>query len=148
GLLRGREFVMADSYTFDVDDAGLAAAYARHREAFVRIFERLGLPYVIVAAVSGAMGGAASEEFLAPLDAGEATFAACPACGYAANVEAVRTPPAPPVAPATVAGLSRAWVADTPGTATIAALVDHANGDPELARADGRPWTGADTLKN
>src|SRR5262245_13814715 len=148
GLLRGREFVMADSYTFDVDDAGLAAAYGRHREAFVRIFDRLGLPYVIVAAVSGAMGGAASEEFLAPLDAGEDTFAACPACGHAANVEAVRTPPVPPVDAGTVAGLPAARVADTPGTATIVALVDHANGDPGLARADGRPWTAADTLKN
>jgi prolyl-tRNA synthetase len=89
GLLRGREFVMKDSYSFDLDDAGLQASYDRHRAAYVRIFDRLGLPYVIVRAVSGAMGGSASEEFLVPLEVGEDTFVVCPACGDAANVEAI-----------------------------------------------------------
>src|SRR6185437_9108814 len=85
GILRGREFVMKDSYSFDVDDDGLRAAYQRHRDAYQKTFERLGLKYVIVAATSGAMGGSASEEFLAPLDAGEDSFVLCPGCGYAAN---------------------------------------------------------------
>jgi prolyl-tRNA synthetase len=144
GLLRGREFLMKDAYSFDVDDEGLAASYAAQRAAYVRIFDRLGLPYVIVAASSGAMGGSASEEFLAPLDAGEDTFARCPACGYAANVESFRSvaagPPPPDPGPA--------HVEDTPGTPTIESLVDHLNGRPELARPDGRPWDAPDTLKN
>ena len=94
GLLRAREFVMKDSYSFDVDDAGLAAAYARHRAAYVRIFERLGLPVVAVSAVSGAMGGSASEEFLHPSPHGEDAYVRT-AAGYAANVEAVTTLPPP-----------------------------------------------------
>ncbi|HEV7762852.1 MAG TPA: proline--tRNA ligase [Acidimicrobiales bacterium] len=93
GLLRGREFVMKDSYSFDLDDAGLQASYDAHRAAYVRIFDRLGLPYVIVHAVSGAMGGSASEEFLAPLAVGEDSFVHCPTCGHAANVEAVGAGP-------------------------------------------------------
>ena len=78
GLLRGREFVMKDSYSFDVDDAGLEVSYQRHREAYIKTFERLGLPFVIVSAMSGAMGGSASEEFLAPIDVGEDTLRALP----------------------------------------------------------------------
>ncbi len=94
GILRGREFVMKDAYSFDLDDAGLAKSYQRQREAYVRIFDRLGMDYRIVSAVSGAMGGSASEEFLAPTPAGEDTFVSCAQCGYAANVEAVTfTPP-------------------------------------------------------
>ena len=89
GLLRGREFSMKDSYSFDLDDEGLRASYAAHRAAYVRIFERLGLPFAIVSAVSGAMGGSASEEFLFPCDAGEDTYVQCTACDYAANTEAV-----------------------------------------------------------
>ena len=144
GLLRGREFLMKDSYSFDLDDAGLQASYDAHRAAYIRTFERLGLPFVIVNAVSGAMGGSASEEFLAPLDAGEDTFASCGTCGYAANVEAV-------------VGVSRdtatsaagpAYVAETPGTPTIDSLVDELNSRPELARRDGRAWRAGDTLKN
>jgi prolyl-tRNA synthetase len=144
GLLRGREFVMKDSYSFDIDDAGLQQSYERHREAYIRTFDRLGLPYVIVSAVSGAMGGSASEEFLAPLEVGEDTFVRCSSCSYAANVEAVQVP-APPTrsfddAPAAV-------VADTPDTPTIATLVDLLNARDDLRRPD-RPWTPADTLKN
>jgi prolyl-tRNA synthetase len=144
GLLRSREFVMKDSYSFDLDQAGLQASYDAHREAYIRTFDRLGLPYVIVAATSGAMGGSASEEFLAPLGAGEDTFVLCPGCGYAANTEAVRT--AEPV-PAAMGDPPTAHVEDTPGTATIQALVDHLNTSEKLRNPD-RPWTAADTLKN
>ncbi len=144
GLLRGREFVMKDSYSFDLDDDGLRASYAAHRAAYIRTFDRLGLPYVIVAATSGAMGGSASEEFLAPLDAGEDSFVECPGCGYAANTEAVRT--AVPAATGT-GDAPPAHVESTPGTPTIATLVDHLNGRDDLQRPD-RPWTSADTLKN
>ncbi len=98
GLLRGREFVMKDSYSFDVDDAGLDRSYAAHRDAYIRIFDRLGLDYVIVSALSGAMGGSKSEEFLTPAEVGEDTYVRCTTCDYAANVEALRTlvPPAVP----------------------------------------------------
>src|SRR6187399_3383058 len=92
GVLRGREFVMKDSYSFDVSDEGLDASYQAQREAYVRIFDRLGLDYVIVSAMSGAMGGSASEEFLAIAENGEDTFVRSPG-GYAANVEAVRIAP-------------------------------------------------------
>ncbi len=90
GILRGREFLMKDSYSFDLDEIGLQASYQRHRSAYERIFARLGLDVRIVSAVSGAMGGSRSEEFLAPAEVGEDTFVSCDACGYAANVEAVR----------------------------------------------------------
>jgi prolyl-tRNA synthetase len=144
GLLRGREFVMKDSYSFDLDDDGLAVAYQRHRDAYIKTFERLGMPFVIVSAMSGAMGGSASEEFLAPIPSGEDTFVRCPNCGYAANVEAVHIAP-PPEQP--FDDLPPAAVHDTPDTPTIATLVDHLNSRPDLAR-DDRPWTPADTLKN
>jgi len=144
GLLRGREFVMKDSYSFDIDDAGLSASYEAHRAAYIRTFDRLGLPYVIVSAMSGAMGGSKSEEFLAPLEVGEDTFVRCASCGYAANTEAVNVP-----VPAAVDASSApaAQVHDTPDTPTIATLVDVLNARPELARGD-RAWTAADTLKN
>lgn len=154
GLLRGREFVMKDSYSFDVDDAGLQRSYQRHRDAYIRTFARLGLPTVIVAAMSGAMGGSASEEFLAPLEVGEDTFVRCTACDYAANTEAVQiAPPSPaadpadPADPAGGAARPAARVADTPGTPTIQTLVDLLNAAPDLRR-DDRAWTAADTLKN
>jgi len=119
GILRGREFVMKDSYSFDLDDEGLAASYAQHRAAYIRIFERLGLEYKIVSAVSGAMGGSASEEFLAVAPTGEDTYVACTTCDYAANVEAatVRAPEA--VDPATQPALE---VVETPDTPTIGRL--------------------------
>src|SRR5215210_4936995 len=90
GLLRGREFVMKDSYSFDIDEAGLEASYQKHRDAYVRIFDRLGFEYVIVKATSGAMGGSRSEEFLAKAGVGEDTYVRCTNCDYAANVEAVQ----------------------------------------------------------
>ncbi len=144
GLLRGREFMMKDSYSFDIDDDAFHRSYDRHREAYIKTFERLGLPVVIVSAMSGAMGGSASEEFLAPSDEGEDTFVRCSACEYAANTEAVQIP-VPPAIP--LDGLPAAQVADTPDTPTIQTLVDHLNAQPEFARPEG-PWTAADTMKN
>ncbi|OON76444.1 proline--tRNA ligase [Streptomyces tsukubensis] len=121
GVLRGREFQMKDSYSFDTTDEGLAESYALHRAAYQKIFARLGLDHRIVSAVSGAMGGSASEEFLAPAAAGEDTFADCPNCGYAANTEAVTF--------AVVAADGSAHGAveelDTPDTPTIETLADH-----------------------
>jgi len=140
GILRGREFVMKDSYSFDLDDSGLKNAYHAHREAYQRIFDRLKVQYVIVSAVSGAMGGSASEEFLAESPIGEDTFVRCLQSGYAANVEAVVT--ARPEALPTE-GLPDAVVYDTGHTPTIATLVEWANG-ANL----GRAVTAADTLKN
>lgn len=144
GILRGREFVMKDSYSFDVDDAGLAVSYQRHRDAYIATFTRLGLEFVIVSAMSGAMGGSASEEFLAPTEVGEDSFVRCTACSYAANVEAVRTP-GPPATP--YAEVPAAHAEDTPDTPTIETLVALANSRPDLARQD-RDWTAGDTLKN
>jgi prolyl-tRNA synthetase len=143
GILRGREFVMKDSYSFDVDDAGLERSYQKHRDAYIKTFDRLGLDYVIVSAMSGAMGGSKSEEFLQPTEVGEDTFVRCTNGDYAANVEAVVTP-----VPAARDwdGVPAAHVEDTPDTPTIDTLVAHA--DAHLARADGRAWTAADTLKN
>ena len=144
GLLRGREFTMKDSYSFDVDDEGLQRSYDRHRVAYQQTFDRLGLPYVIVSAMSGAMGGSASEEFLAPLAVGEDTYVRCPGCNYAANTEAVQVAAPTPVA---ADGLPGAVVADTPDTPTIQTLVDLFNQRADLRRPD-RDWTAADTLKN
>ncbi|MFG2011082.1 proline--tRNA ligase [Micromonospora sp. NPDC048868] len=142
GLLRGREFLMKDAYSFDLDEAGLAAAYERHRGAYRRIFDRLGLEHTIVRATSGAMGGSASEEFLAATPVGEDTFVGCTACDYAANTEAVTTP-APPAGDPDAQ--PPAEVHDTPETPTIASLVELANAR-RLGRRDD--WTAADTLKN
>ncbi|HEY0215195.1 MAG TPA: proline--tRNA ligase [Cellulomonas sp.] len=141
GLIRGREFIMKDAYSFDLEDAGLEASYQRQRDAYERIFTRLGLEYVIVAATSGAMGGSRSEEFLTPTTIGEDTFVRSPG-GYAANVEAVTTvvPDALPLD-----GAPAAHVEDTPDTPTIDSLVAVAN--ERFGRAD-RAWTAADTLKN
>ncbi|MEU5660618.1 proline--tRNA ligase [Streptomyces sp. NPDC047737] len=122
GVLRGREFQMKDSYSFDTTDEGLAEAYQLHRAAYIRIFERLGLDHRIVSAVSGAMGGSASEEFLAPAPAGEDTFVDCPNCDYAANTEAV-TYKVTTVADASAAGPVEEL--DTPDTPTIESLAAH-----------------------
>lgn len=141
GLLRGREFIMKDSYSFDIDDEGLEASYQAHRGAYLRIFERLGLDVVVVSAVSGAMGGSKSEEFLHPTPVGEDTYVRS-AGGYAANVEAVTT-----VAPEPVdySGAPAAQVVDTPDTPTIDTLVADVNA--RFPKDDGE-WTAADTLKN
>ncbi|ROT34295.1 proline--tRNA ligase [Micromonospora sp. HM5-17] len=142
GLLRGREFLMKDAYSFDLDQAGLRAAYDRHRAAYQRIFDRLGLDYTIVSAVSGAMGGSASEEFLATSPVGEDTFVSCTVCDYAANTEAVTTPPPPA---RDIHAHPPAETHDTPETPTIESLVELANARRLAGRSD---WTAADTLKN
>jgi len=142
GLLRGREFTMKDSYSFDVDEAGLEQSYQNHRDAYVRIFDRLGFDYAIVKATAGAMGGSRSEEFLAKAAVGEDTYVRCTRCDYAANVEAVQVRPGAPVS---LDGAPAAHVEDTPATPTIDTLVDHLNS--AFPRED-RPWTAGDTLKN
>jgi prolyl-tRNA synthetase len=142
GILRGREFVMKDSYSFDLTDESLQRSYQAHREAYVRIFDRFGFDYVIVDAMAGAMGGSASEEFLATAEHGEDTYVRCTTCDYAANVEAVTVRPVEPIA---FDGLPHAHVEDTPDTPTIDTLVDHLN--DAFPRPD-RPWRAGDTLKN
>ena len=140
GILRGREFLMKDSYSFDLDDEGLKRSYELHREAYIRIFTRLGLDYRIVSAMSGAMGGSASEEFLAPAPTGEDTFVSCSNCDYAANTEAVEGRPGA----ALDASAEPAFkVYDTPDTPTIDSLVEVFNGF-----GLDRTVTAADTLKN
>jgi prolyl-tRNA synthetase len=142
GLLRGREFTMKDAYTFDYTDEGLDASYMKQRDAYERIFTRLGLDYVIVNADNGLMGGARSEEFLHPTPVGEDTYVRSDG-GYAANVEAFTTE-APPAR--SYEKLTPAEVLDTPDTPTIDSLVAVAN--QKHPRPDGREWTAADTLKN
>jgi prolyl-tRNA synthetase len=146
GVLRGREFIMKDSYSFDLSDEGLLQSYQAHRDAYERIFSRLGFDYRIVFAVSGAMGGSASEEFLAPTPSGEDTFVQCTSCDYAANTEAVEIagPPSQDgsAQPASV-------VLDTPDTPTIATLVDRLNSlDWAEYGLPTRQFSAADTLKN
>ncbi len=142
GVLRGREFVMKDAYSFDIDDAGLDASYQRFRDAYRRVFDRLGFDYVIVKATSGAMGGSKSEEFLARASVGEDTYVRCTLCDYAANVEAVEVRPPAPVA---YDDAPAAHAEQTPDTPTIDTLVAHLN---EKYPRDDRPWTAGDTLKN
>ena len=144
GILRGREFVMKDSYSFDIDDAGLEVSYQAHRDAYISTFDRLKLDYVIVSAMSGAMGGSKSEEFLAICDNGEDTFVRCHGCGYAANVEAVST--LAPVA-LEISNDNPAHTEQTPKTPTIDSLVELSNSRQDLQRID-RKWESSDTLKN
>jgi len=138
GIIRGREFVMKDSYSFDLTDEGLDISYQRHRDAYVKTFERLHLKYNIVKAVSGAMGGSKSEEFLAPCETGEDTYVLCPKCGFAANVEAMITK----VAPVDSSNTPSIEELDTPNTPTIDSLV------AVLNEKFGGGFTGASTLKN
>jgi prolyl-tRNA synthetase len=138
GIIRGREFVMKDSYSFDLTDEGLGISYDKHRDAYISTFDRLHLKYNIVKAVSGAMGGSKSEEFLAPCPTGEDTYVLCPKCGFAANVEAMVTK----VAPADSSGVPALEELDTPNTPTIDSLVDVLNSK------FGGGFTGASTLKN
>jgi prolyl-tRNA synthetase len=142
GILRGREFVMKDAYSFDIDDAGLDASYQRFRDAYRRIFDKLGFDYVIVNAHAGAMGGSKSEEFLAKADVGEDTYVRCSLCDYAANVEAVHI--APP-APVSYDDAPAAHAEDTPDTPTIESLVTLLN---DRFPRDDRAWLASDTLKS
>ncbi|WP_033517371.1 proline--tRNA ligase [Bifidobacterium cuniculi] len=142
GLIRGREFIMKDAYSFTVDEEGMRQAYMDERGAYERIFQRLDLKYVPVFAMSGPMGGSASEEFLAPMAIGEDTFALAPS-GKAWNVEALHTPAVEDIDfSATPAATKRA----TPDAATIEAMVEYANANEP--RTDGRDWEAADILKN
>jgi prolyl-tRNA synthetase len=138
GIIRGREFVMKDSYSFDLTDEGLVDSYMRHRAAYIKTFDRLRLKYNIVSAVSGAMGGSASEEFLAPCETGEDTYVLCEKCGYAANVEAMTTT----VAPSDSSDVPALEIFDSPNTPTIDTLVDLLNAK------FGGGYDGAMTLKN
>jgi prolyl-tRNA synthetase len=138
GIIRGREFVMKDSYSFDLTDEGLDISYKKHRDAYIKTFERLHLKYNIVKAVSGAMGGSKSEEFLAPCETGEDTYVLCPKCGFSANVEAMVTK----VAPADASKVPAIEELDTPNTPTIDSLV------AVLNEKFGGGFTGASTLKN
>lgn len=141
GLIRGREFIMKDAYSFNIDDEGLEASYQQQRRAYQRIYSRLGLDFVICSAMAGAMGGSRSEEFIFPCAIGEDTFVRSEG-GYAANVEAVTTI-APE--PKDYSQLPAAIERKTPGAHTIEALVDYSN--EHFPREDGRGWTKADTLK-
>jgi prolyl-tRNA synthetase len=138
GIIRGREFVMKDSYSFDLTDEGLELSYQKHRDAYITTFERLHLKYNIVKAVSGAMGGSKSEEFLAPCPTGEDTYVLCPKCGFAANVEAMVTK----VSAVDSSAVPALEELDTPNTPTIDSLVDLLN------QKFGGGFTGASTLKN
>ena len=138
GIIRGREFVMKDSYSFDLTDEGLVESYQKHRAAYIKTFDRLGLNYNIVSAVAGAMGGSSSEEFLAPCNTGEDTYVLCEKCGYAANVEAMVT--TVPAGDASSIGAAEPF--DSPNTPTIDSLVELLN------NKFGGGFTGASTLKN
>ena len=138
GIIRGREFVMKDSYSFDLDDEGLAISYEKHRAAYIKTFTRLGLKFNIVSAVSGAMGGSRSEEFLAPCSTGEDTYVLCEKCGYAANVEAMVTK----VAPYSGSPAGSPEIFDSPNTPTIDTLVELLN------TKFGPGHKGSETLKN
>ena len=138
GIIRGREFVMKDSYSFDIDDAGLEVSYNQHRQAYIKTFDRLGLKYNIVSAMSGAMGGSKSEEFLAPCPTGEDTYVLCNGCGYAANVEAMVTK----VSTYKGEKVGAIEELDTPNTPTIDSLVELFNVKYSAN------ISAADTLKN
>ena len=138
GIIRGREFVMKDSYSFDLTDEGLVQSYLRHRDAYIKTFDRLRLKYNIVSAMSGAMGGSASEEFLAPCETGEDTYVLCQKCGYAANVEAMTTV----VTPGDASAVPPLEVFDSPNTPTIDTLVELINSK------FGGGYNASHTLKN
>jgi prolyl-tRNA synthetase len=142
GLLRGREFVMKDAYSFDISDEGLKLAYQAQRDAYERIFSRLGVDYVIVKADAGAMGGSASEEFLSPSPIGEDTFVRSPG-GYAANVEAVTTVAPPKIS---ISSQAAAEVISTPECSNIKRIVAWSNENRK--RTDGSSWSAEHTLKN
>ena len=144
GILRGREFVMKDAYSFDTDQSGLDVSYQKHRDAYIKTFKRLGLDFVIVSAMSGAMGGSNCEEFLAPCEFGEDTYVKCEKCEYAANVEAVTTPVPKDL---DFSKVPAAHAENTPNTPTIDTLVEVSNSRKDLRRED-RDWNAADTLKN
>ena len=151
GLLRVRQFIMKDSYSFDMDAAGLDAAYRKHYDAYCRIFERCGLEYAIVEAHSGAMGGSQSHEFMVESEAGEDFIVTCRKCGYAANREKAAAHPSAPLAtdpegdrsPEEFHTPGRKTIAEVsaftglPETSQMKSLVLMANGKPVLALLRG-----------
>jgi prolyl-tRNA synthetase len=144
GLLRVRQFIMKDSYTFDMDQAGLDAAYEKHYQAYCRIFDRCGLEYTAVEAHSGAMGGSQSHEFMVASEAGEDFVAVCKGCGYSANLEKAVAVPVPPTI-ADPEGDLKPEEFHTPGRKTIADVSEF-TGLPETSQmkslvlvADGKP---------
>jgi len=145
GLIRVRQFIMKDSYSFDLDAAGLDAAYQKHYEAYCRIFRRAGLQFVAVEAHSGTMGGKQSHEFMVKSDAGEDVIVQCPSCGYAANLEKAVSHPKPPEAPDPEGDLDPEPF-HTPGIKTIAEVAGF-TGLPATSQikslvmvADGKPF--------
>ncbi len=144
GLLRVRQFLMKDSYSFDMDQAGLDAAYDKHYKAYCRIFDRCGLKYTAVEAHSGAMGGSQSHEFMVSSDAGEDFVVTCEACGYSANLEKAVSQPSPAAA-ADPDGDLNPEEFHTPGRKTIAEVAEFTK-LPETSQmkslvlvADGKP---------
>jgi len=151
GLLRVRQFIMKDSYSFDMDAAGLDAAYRKHYDTYCRIFERCGLEYLIVEAHSGAMGGSQSHEFMVESEAGEDFIVMCRKCGYAANREKAAAQPNAPAAPDPEGDLKpeefhtpgRKTIADVsaftglPESSQMKSLVQFANGKPLLVLLRG-----------
>jgi len=144
GLLRVRQFLMKDSYSFDLDQAGLDAAYDKHYAAYRRIFDRCGLEYTVVEAHSGAMGGSQSHEFMVASEAGEDFVAVCKSCGYSANLEKAAAHPVAAAVPDPEGDLSPEAF-HTPGRKTIAEVAQF-TGLPETSQmkslvlvADGKP---------
>jgi prolyl-tRNA synthetase len=127
GLLRVREFIMKDSYSFDRDEEGLEKSFRLHEGAYHRIFERCGLEYYAVQAESGMMGGSASADFLAPAGSGENTLVTCEACDYAADLEIARGVPRAPEFPARLDAPEKV---ETPGVTTIEGLAELLGIDP------------------
>ena len=143
GILRGREFVMKDSYSFDTTDAGLDASYAAHRDAYVRTFDRLGFDYVIVKATSGAMGGSKSEEFLARAEVGEDTYVRCTQLRLRRQRRGGAGARRPH--PSRTTTRPRRTPSRRPTPRPSRPWSTHLN---EKHPRDDRPWTAGDTLKN
>lgn len=148
GPLRGREFLMKDAYSFDLDQDGLQRSYERHRTAYEDLFDGLGLSYRVVHALSGPMGGSHSEEFLALTDSGEDTFVACSACDYAANTEAASIRPPEPPDPQGTPAMQTVYTPGAPGIEDVVAyFAEHLGGGLSAAgmlksivfRVDGQP---------
>ena len=129
GILRTREFIMKDSYSFDKDEAGLEENYRKHAEAYHRIYQRCGLEYYQVDSDPGMMGGAGAHEFMAPSPAGEDTIALCAACGYSANVELAGSVPPVQKLPDDAAGWDKVDV-ETPEKRTVAEVSNFLKADP------------------
>ncbi len=140
GMIRCREFVMKDAYSFDVDEAGLDVSYQKMYDAYCKIFDRCGLKYVVVHADSGAMGGSGSQEFMIKSDIGDDTIAFCPSCGYAANAELAACPDAPE----STEEMAAVEKVHTPNVGTIDELVGFFKTTPDkfvktlLYNADGK----------